>query len=330
MEASSDASSSSVGDSGSRARQPLTNPGAQAGPGLTTRQLLWLLNNDPVTRAAVLSLVSREMGLHVKGVEGRVGAQMEQLARSVKSNVTETVGAAIVALGDTSQRAASSVARYLRSFKLVTLAAVFILFCAVAYLCVEHVRGATVRADERDTMHELLDEARMSVLEVAGAREEIATHGRAITGLLDESGRNTAFRQSYEAFDFPVQIDDIQTQLGVLQLEVATLREDTHAQLRANRRDTREIAHRVAPVEAVVLTNRTRYYRGPLDEMAGTRCSEATRGARRASPDFHVRACTDGFNGQEYLLWCAQEHRGKPPELQFSGCTSTNPYHHNS
>ena len=269
------------------------------------------------------------MGLHVKGVEGRVGAQMEQLARSVKSNVTETVGAAIVALGDTSQRAASSVARYLRSFKLVTLAAVFILFCAVAYLCVEHVRGATVRADERDTMHELLDEARMSVLEVAGAREEIATHGRAITGLLDESGRNTAFRQSYEAFDFPVQIDDIQTQLGFCNWKsqpCGRTRTRNCVQTGGTRERLRIAWRPLRPW----FSQTARYYRGPLDEMAGTRCSEATRGARRASPDFHVRACTDGFNGQEYLLWCAQEHRGKPPELQFSGCTSTNPYHHNS
>lgn len=311
------------GGTGPGPRQARTDPGAsQLGPGTEADRLVQLLRTNPDARWEILSLVSHEMGRQVDGVEQRMGARMQDLARAVRSRMAEAVGTAIINLGGAGRQAAANVASYPASFKFA-MVAVFALFCVVAYLCVEHVRGAMVRAEERETMHELLDEARISVLQVAGAQEEIATHGRAITGLLDETQRNTSFRQSYEQFDFPAQIDDVQTQLGVLQLEVAAMREDTDSRFRASRRATQEVAYRVAPVEAVVLTNQMRYYRGPLDEMASTRCSEAKRSVSRASPDFHVRACTDGFNGQEYLLWCAQKHRGE----RFSGCTSTDPFH---
>lgn len=315
------------GGAGPGPRQPRTNPGtAQLGPGTEAERLLQLLRTSPDARLEILSLVRHEMGRQVDGVEQRMGARMQNLARAMRSGMAEAVGTAVINLGGAGRQMATNVASYPRSFKLA-MVAVLALLCAVSYLCVEHVRGAMVRAEERDAMHGVLDEARATVAQVAGAQEEIATHGRAIAGLVDESARNTSFRQTYEAFDFIGQVDGLQTQMATLQLTVEEMREDTDSRFRASRRATQEVAHRVAPVEAVVLINRTRYYRGPLDEMAGTRCTEAKRSVSRASPDFHVRACTDGFNGQEYLLWCAQEQRDAPAEERFSGCTSTDPYH---
>lgn len=312
---------------GSDPHRRVTHPGGErVSPEREVEHLMHVLRTSPDVRRAILTIVSHEMRRQVEGSEQRMSAHLESLTRRVKSGIAEAVGSTLMTLGDSGRRAASNVAGYPRSFKFA-LFAVFALFCAVSYLCVEHARGAMVRAEERAAMHELLDEARTSVAQVAGAQGDIAMHGQAISGLLDATERNTAFRQSYEQFDFPAQIDDIQTQLGVLQLEVANLREDTHARLRLYRRDVQTVERRVAPIEAVTLTNRTRYYRGPLDEMASTRCTEAKRSASRASPDFHVRACTDGYNGQEYLLWCAEEHQGALESERFSGCTSTDPYH---
>lgn len=323
MTTSSDTRQQGSGGAGPGPRQARTDPGtAQRGPGTEAERLVQLLRTNPDARWEILSLVSHEMGRQVDGVEQRMGARMQDLARAVRSRMAEAVGTAVINLGGAGRQAAASVASYPRSFKFA-MVAVFALFCAVSFLCVEHVRGAVMRAEERDAMYVLLDEARTTVAQVAGAQEEIDTHGRAITGLIDATERNTAFRKTYEEYDLPVQMSTMQLLLGDMQTEIEDLRTHVDARMRRSERATQEVAHRVAPIEAVTLTNRTRYYRGPLDEMASTRCTEAERSVSRASPDFHVRTCTDGFNGQEYQLWCAQKHRGE----RFSGCTSTDPFH---
>ena len=303
--------------------QPVTNPGTdQAQFDLGSDRLVYYLSN-PRVQEKILRIVRPELGLQVQNAEQRLGARLNSVVLAMKSNMANAVGNAVINFGSVGRQAASRVAGYPPTFKLA-LVAVFALFCAVCWLCVEHVRGVSVRAQQRVAMEGLLDEARATVAQTDELRADITSNTEAVQHLLEATGRNTEFRQSYEAYNFPAQIDDVREELGALQLEIAAL----HQNVANARRDMRQVAHRVAPIEAVTLTNRTRYYRGPLDDLAGsTRCVEASLRYRRNVPDWHVRTCTDGFNGEEYLLWCAQEFKRKPLEERYSGCTSTNPVH---
>ena len=110
-------------------------------------------------------------------------------------------------------------------------------------------------------------------------------------------------------------------------MEMAEMRREIDQKFDGMQRGQERIRHRVAPIEAVSLTNRTRFYRSDLDRMAGENCvDEPDYSVRRSFANWHVRSCKDGYNGMAYRLYCGQYHKGQSLGMSYSDCSSTSPH----
>jgi hypothetical protein len=295
----------------------------KAGTDAIKRLLLQAVNEDPEVRDAVRLLVAVDVRVAVDEAENRLGERIQHLLTSVPGQIGQVI-AGIPGLLTKATDSVSEV-QHPRAFKLA-LVAILALFCGVIFLLVQNVRDITVRNDFRGEMAGMVDQAAQSVLATSDLRDDINSNQTSLASLLEDQSLDNAFRHSYEAFDFPSKIDDFNEEIGGLRMEMADMRREMDEKFDGMQRGQDRIRHRVAPIEAVALTNRTRFYRSDVDRLAGTHCTdEPDYRVRRAFANWHVRSCTDGYNGVNYRLYCAQLHKGQSPDMSYSSCTSTSP-----
>ncbi len=311
---------------GSAAAQKEVSPEAAraAGADSVRRLILAAVEDDPEVRDAVRLLVAADVRVAVDEAEVRLGDRIQGILTSIPGQIGSVVAGFTGAINKAAEGAEN--VSHPRAFKFA-LVAILALFVGVVYLLVQNVRDVTVRNDFRVEMNGLVDQAALSVAATGELRTDIDANQSALTFLQTEQERDTAFRNTYEAFDFPSRIDGFNEEIGGIRMEMAELRREMDEGFEGMRRGQDRIRHRVAPIEAVSLTNRTRFYRSDLDRMAGETCgNEESLRVRRSFANWHVRSCTDGYNGTKYRLWCGQYHKGQSPGMSYSSCTSTSPH----
>ncbi len=296
----------------------------RAGTAAMRQLILNAVQDDPDVRDAVRLLVTADVRVAVDDAESRLGHRIQHVLTSIPGQVGHVLAGIpgmIARAGDSAENVAHP-----RAFKLA-LIAILALFGGVIFLLVQNVRDVAVRNDFRVEMTGMVDQAAQSVLVTTDLRNDIDENQSNLASLLEDQGLDNSFRQSYEAFDFPSRIDDFNEEIGGLRMEMADMRREMDQRIDGMQRGQDRIRHRVAPIEAVSLTNRTRFYRSDLDRLAGTHCTnEPDLRVRRSFANWHVRSCTDGYNGTEYRLYCTQFNKGQSPDMSYSNCSSTSPH----